>query len=107
MTNGEIISLIAVCLSFIGVLTSFLFSYKKATKERDQERESNIKNMAEIKNDTNNIRNNVDEIKVKVEKIDDKMEKDHDKLIEHENKIRNLEKEVFYKGGQNKWTGAK
>lgn len=102
MTNGEIISLIAVSLSFIGVLTSFIFSYKKAIKERDQERESNIKNVYEIKNSIGSIKTNVDEIKEKVEKIDDKMESDHEKLIEHEQKIRNLEKEVFYKGGTNK-----
>ena len=101
MTSGEITSLIAVCLSFLGVLTSFMFSYKRATKERDQERESNVKNVADIKNNISNIKENVDEIKVKVEKIDDKMESDHEKLIEHEQKIRNLEKEVF-RGGANK-----
>ena len=102
MTRGEIYSLLAVCLSFLGVLTSFIFSYKRATKERDQERDSNVKNVTDIKNNISNIKENVDEIKVNVEKIDNKIEKDHDKIIEHENKIRNLEKEVFYKGGQNK-----
>ena len=95
MTNGEIISLIAVCLSFIGVVTSFVFSFRKASKERDQERESNIKNVAEIKNNISTINSSVSEIKYKVEKIDEKIQSDHERLIEHETKIRNLEKEVF------------
>lgn len=95
MTNGEIISIIAVCLSFMGVLTSFVFSFRKASKERDQERESNIQNVAEIKNNIGSITTSVNEIKYKVERIDEKMQSDHEKLIEHETKIRNLEKEVF------------
>ena len=95
MTNGEIISVIAVCLSFMGVLTSFVFSFRKASKERDQERESNIRNVAEIKNNIGSITSSVNEIKYKVERIDEKMQSDHEKLIEHETKIRNLEKEVF------------
>lgn len=95
MTNGEIISIIAVCLSFMGVLTSFIFSFRKASKERDQERESNIRNVAEIKNNIGSITSSVNEIKYKVERIDEKMQSDHEKLIEHETKIRNLEKEVF------------
>lgn len=95
MTNGEIISIIAVCLSFMGVLTSFIFSFRKASKERDQERESNIRNVAEIKNNIGSITSSVNEIKYKVERIDEKMQSDHEKLIEHETKIKNLEKEVF------------
>ena len=95
MTNGEIISVIAVCLSFMGVLTSFVFSFRKASKERDQERESNIQKVAEIKNNIGSITTSVNEIKYKVERIDEKMQSDHEKLIEHETKIRNLEKEVF------------
>ena len=95
MTNGEIISIIAVCLSFMGVLTSFVFSFRKASKERDQERESNIRNVADIKNNIGSITTSVNEIKYKVERIDEKMQSDHEKLIEHETKIRNLEKEVF------------
>ena len=70
MTNGEIISIIAVCLSFLGVLTSFVFSFRKASKERDQERESNIRNVAEIKNNIGSITASVNEIKYKVERID-------------------------------------
>lgn len=95
MTNGEIISLIAVCLSFIGVVISFYFSFRKANKERDQERENNIRNVVEIKNNIGSISTSVSEIKYKVERIDEKMQTDHEKLIEHETKIRNLEKEVF------------
>ena len=99
MSNGEILSLIAVSLSFIGVLTSFIFSYKKAIKERDTEREHNINNIAEIRNNISTIKTSVDDIKYKVEKIDEKMQNDHEKLVEHEQKIKNLEKEVFNKGG--------
>ena len=95
MTSGEIISVIAVCLSFLGVLTSFIFSFRKASKERDQERESNIRNVAEIKNNIGSITSSVNEIKYKVERIDEKMQSDHEKIIEHETKIKNLEKEVF------------
>jgi len=95
MTNGEIISIIAVCLSFLGVLTSFVFSFRKASKERDQERESNIRNVAEIKNNIGSITSSVNEIKYKVERIDEKMQSDHEKIIEHDTKIKNLEKEVF------------
>lgn len=95
MTNGEIISLIAVCLSFIGVVISFIFSFRKASKERDQERENNIRNVIEIKNNIGSISSSVSEIKYKVERIDEKMQNDHEKLIEHETKIKNLEKEVF------------
>lgn len=95
MTNGEIISIIAVCLSFLGVLTSFVFSFRKASKERDQERESNIRNVSEIKNNIGSITASVNEIKYKVERIDEKMQSDHEKIIEHDTKIKNLEKEVF------------
>ena len=95
MTNGEIISLIAVCLSFIGVVISFYFSFRKASKERDQERENNIRNVIEIKNNIGTISSSISEIKYKVERIDEKMQSDHEKLIEHETKIKNLEKEVF------------
>lgn len=98
MTNGELLSLIAVCLSFVSVLASFVFSYRKAVRERDQERESNIQNIAEIKSSVKLIKTNVDEIKEKVEKIDEKMLNDHERIIEHEQKIKNLEKVVF-KGG--------
>lgn len=101
MTSGEITSIIAVSLSFIALVTSFVFSYKKAIRERDQERESNVKNVYEIKNSISTIKENVEEIKDKVEKIDGKMQSDHERLIEHEQKIRNLEKEVF-RGGANK-----
>ena len=99
MTTGEIISLVALCITLVGLIISFYFNIKKATKERDQERANNINNVAEIKSDIKSINSNVDEIKVKVEKIDDKIEKDHDKIIDFESRIRNLEKAVFSKGG--------
>jgi len=95
MTTGEIISVIAVCLSFFGVVISFIFSSKKDNRERDEEKKSNIENIAEIKNNVNNIKSGVDDIKYKVEKIDEKMQNDHDKLTAHETRLRNLEKEVF------------
>lgn len=97
MTNGEIFSLIAVILSFIGVVISFVFSYRKATKERDEERENNVTNIVTIKNNINNIKLSVDEIKEKIEKIDDRTQSDHERLIEHGQKINNLEK-AAYKG---------
>lgn len=97
MTNGEIISIIAVCLSFIGITISFVFSYKKADREKDKEREDNLVVISEIKNDLTYVKINVKDIKDEVRGINDKMQHDHDKLVEHENKIKNLEKEVFKK----------
>ena len=38
MATSEIISTIAVILSFVGVLSSFVFSYKKADKEHPRPR---------------------------------------------------------------------
>lgn len=95
MTNSEIISLIAVCFTFLSILISFGFSYRKATKENDHEKETNVKNLTEIRNDIVTIKSSVSEIKYKVEKIDVKMQNDHEKVIEHETKIKNIEKEVF------------
>ena len=95
MSGTNVTSIVAVIISFLGVLISFLFSYRKAIKERDTEREANVKNVYEIKNDISKIKDNVDEIKEKVEKIDNKLQNDHERLIEHETKIKNLEKEVF------------
>ena len=97
MTAGEIISIIAVCLSFLGVLSSFIFSYRKADKERDQERETNVKNIVTIKNDITNISKDIGEIKRKIDKIEDRADTDHEKIIQHESRIKNLEKEVFNK----------
>lgn len=99
MSIGEIISIIAVCLSFLGVLSSFIFSYKKADKEREAERELNVKNITTIKNDIKNINEAVVKLENKLDKIDEKMNSDHDKLVEHDTRIRNLENEVFKKGG--------
>ena len=98
MTTGEIISIIAVCLSFLGVLSSFIFSYRKADKERVQEREMNVKNIVTIKNDIENISTNIGEIKKKIDKIEEKADTDHEKIIQHEARIKNLEKTVFKKG---------
>lgn len=95
MGVGDILSLIAVCLSFVGVASSFVFSYKKADRERDQERELNIKNITTIKNKLDGMGDNVAEIKTKVDRIDDKLSKDHETIVEHEEKIKHLEKEVF------------
>ena len=97
MTAGEIISIIAVCLSFLGVLSSFVFSYRRADKERDQERETNVKNIVTIKNDITNISKDTSEIKRKIDKIEDRADNDHEKIIQHESRIKNLEKEVFNK----------
>lgn len=97
MSNGEIISVVAVILSFIGVVSSFVFSYKKADRERDQEREMNIRNITTIKDDVKNMNNNLVEVKSKVEKIDDTVCNLNNKIIEHDEKIKHLEKEVFHK----------
>lgn len=97
MSNGEIISVVAVILSFIGVISSFIFSYKKADRERDQEREMNIRNITTIKDDVKNMNNNLVEVKSKVEKIDDTVCNLNNKIIEHDEKIKHLEKEVFHK----------
>lgn len=98
MSTGEIISIIAVCLSFLGVLSSFIFSYKKADRERNQERELNVQNITTIKKDIANICEEIGEIKNKLNKMDDKRNNDHDIIINHESRITNLEKEVFKKG---------
>ena len=92
---SEVTSIIAIVLSFLGVLTSFIFSYKKADKERVQERELNVKNITTIKDDLTHMREDIGEIKQKIEKIDEKMQEDHASIVEHETKIKNLEKEVF------------
>lgn len=98
MATGEIISIIAVCLSFLGVLSSFIFSYKKADREREKERELNVENIVTIKNDITNISKDISEIKRKIDKIEDRADNDHEKIIQHETRIKNLEKEVFKKG---------
>ena len=95
---GEIISVIAVCLSFLGVLSSFIFSFKKASKERDEERETNIKNITSIKKDISTISADISDMKRKFDRIDEKMSNDQDKIVNHETRIKNLEKEVFKKG---------
>lgn len=97
MATGEIISIIAVVLSFLGVLSSFIFSYKKADREREQERANNIENITVIKKDIISISTDISDIKKKFDKIDEKMNSDHDKITEHETRIKNLEKEVFNK----------
>ena len=94
MSTGEIISIIAVCLSFLGVLSSFLFSYKKANKEAENERELNVIKITNIQNNITNICDDLQTINRKLDKIDN----DHDKIINHESRIINLEKEVFKKG---------
>ena len=98
MTTGEIISIIALCISFFGTITAFLFNARRSNKERDDERDANTKNILTIKNDITNIASNISEIKRKIDKIEDKADNDHEKIIQHETRIRNLEKEVFKKG---------
>lgn len=92
MTAGEIISIIAVVISFLGALTAFYFSMKKQNKEQVAEKSDENHNMKMLMAD-------VAEIKAKVEKIDDRMFNDHEKVVEYEARIKNLEKEVFNKKG--------
>lgn len=94
MATGEVISIIAVCLSFIGVVSSFVFNYRKADKERSQERELNIKSITTIKNNIENISGDISDIKKKFDKIDDKMNSDHERIINHETRIQNLENKI-------------
>lgn len=98
MTTGEIISVIAVCLSFLGVLSSFIFSVRKNDKERKKEIEMNVQNILTIKNDIGNISTNIGEIKKKIDKMEERADTDHEKIIEHDARIKNLEKTVFKKG---------
>lgn len=98
MTTGEIISLIALCLSILVFISNFAFSYRKAENERDQERADNVQNIATIKNDISNINKSVLKLENKLDKIDEKTDSDHEKIIEHETRIKNIEKEVFKKG---------
>lgn len=92
MTTGEIVSIIALVISFFGVVTAFIFSARKADKERAEERKNDDYNMRSLMSD-------VAEIKAKVDKIDEKIFNDHEKVVEYEARIKNLEKEVFNKKG--------
>lgn len=97
MNSGEIISIVAVCLSFLGVATSVYFSTRKVSKESEREKEKNIQNITTIKYDIGNVKSGVDEIKFNIKNINDRMRNDHDKLMEHDVKIKNIENEVFKK----------
>lgn len=97
MTNGEIISLIAVVLSFLALCATIYFSSRKASKEDSEEQKQNIADITTIKNDISSVKNSVIDIKFNIKEINEKMDKDHDKIIEHETKITKLEKEVFAK----------
>lgn len=98
MGTGEILSFVAVCISFFGAVTAFMFSSRRSNKERDAERDLNTKNIVTIKNDITNILTSINEIKSKIDKIEDRADNDHEKIVNHEARIINLEKEVFKKG---------
>lgn len=95
MSIGEILSLIAVCLSFIGVAVSFGFSYRKVDKERDSERELNVKQMTVMNDKLDSIGGTITEVRTDVKRIDEKMQNDHEVIIRHDQKINNLEAVVF------------
>ena len=97
MTSGEAIALIAVVISFAGLIVSFIFSMRKDGRENDRETKAAAATLSTIQNELRNIGANVDRIERKVDKIDARSEADHEKIIESDTKIKNLEKEVFNK----------
>jgi len=98
MLSEELVSVLALFLSFVGVLSSFIFSTRKETKEHEKEREINVQNITTIRNDIANFTESVSKIEKKLDKIDEKMDSDHEKLIDHENRIKNIEKHIFKRG---------
>ncbi len=97
MSSGEIIAIMAVCISFLGVIVSFIFSFRKDGREADKDREEGAATLATIQNDLRNISANIERIERKVDKIEERSNGDHEKIVEHDTKIKNLEKEVFKK----------
>ena len=95
MQTGEIISLVAIIISFIGVVSSFIFSYKKADKERDAERELNIKTITNIKDNLQSIDKVVNKIDLKIEAINENVNEIDRKIVEHDTKIKSLEHEIY------------
>lgn len=98
MLTEEIVSVLALCLSFVGVLSSFIFSTRKESKEHEKEREINVQNITTIRNDIATINEAFSKIEKQLDKIDEKIDSDHEKLIEHESRIKNLEKCIFKRG---------
>lgn len=95
MELGEIISIVAVVISFLGLIVSFIFSYRKIDKERDTERENNIRNITMIKEDIKSMAEKIENIEVKLSKIDEATN-NYDKAFERNTqRIIHLEKEVF------------
>lgn len=95
MQAGEIISIVAVLISFLSLVLSQRKADREREREREQEREISAQNFTTFQKDIETIGTNVSEIKQKVEKIDDKMNNDHAKIVDHEARLKNLEKEVF------------
>lgn len=97
MTSGEIISIMAVCISLLGVIVALIFSIRKDKREDTNEVKEDAATLATIQNELRNISANTERIERKVDKIEERSNGDHEKIVEHETKIKNLEKEVFKK----------
>lgn len=98
MTATEIYSLIAILISFTGIIVSWYYSHRKLDKERTKEHELNVQNITSIQKDISAISKDIADIRMKINKLDQQMYNDHEKIVEHDNRIKHLEKTVFKKG---------
>lgn len=98
MEIGVLISLAAVCISFLGMIASVIFSSRKDQRASREETENTIKARSKIESDIESIKENTARIESKVDKIDDRTNDERGRVIELEGRVKNLEKEVFERG---------